>query len=279
MTDAEGAKPGRWSAVRPWIRRGFLLWAVFATAWMANSVRTQGVPDRVLEDGPAVALEDRDETLEFLPAEATGRAALIFICGAGISADAYAPLLRPIADAGYAVFVVKLPHRFAFFESSKQDAMARARSVMTANPGFTHWVISGHSLGGALASRVARSDPAGIASMVLIGTTHPKEDDLSSLRMRVTKVFASNDGVAPRDRVLANRRLLPPHTRMVEIDGGNHSQFGHYGHQLFDGTATITREAQQEATRAVLLEALAEASRTASGTAWTIVRFETLTAS
>jgi hypothetical protein len=38
------------------------------------------------------------------------RAALIFICGSGISANAYAPLVRRIADAGYAVFVVKLPY-------------------------------------------------------------------------------------------------------------------------------------------------------------------------
>jgi hypothetical protein len=42
----------------------------------------------------------------------------------------------------------------------------------------------------------------------------------------------------------------------VEIEGGNHSQFGHYGHQLLDGTPSITREAQQTKTRAALLEML-----------------------
>ena len=46
-----------------------------------------------------------------------------------------------------------------------------------------------------------------------------------------------------------------------EIKGGNHSQFGHYGHQLFDGKATISREAQQAATRTALLEALSEAGK------------------
>jgi hypothetical protein len=46
------------------------------------------------------------------------------------------------------------------------------------------------------------------------------------------------------------------HTKWIEIRGGNHSQFGHYGHQLFDGDATITREAQQEITRRALLESL-----------------------
>jgi pimeloyl-ACP methyl ester carboxylesterase len=92
--------------------------------------------------------------------------------------------------------------------------------------------------------------------MVLIGTTHPKESDLSSLTMPVTKVYGSKDGVAPVDRVMANKRLLPPHTRWVEIQGGNHSQFGHYGHQFLDGRATISRDAQQAATRDAILEAL-----------------------
>jgi hypothetical protein len=43
----------------------------------------------------------------------------------------------------------------------------------------------------------------------------------------------------------------------VEITGGNHSQFGHYGHQVLDGTATIGRAEQQEITRTALRDALA----------------------
>jgi hypothetical protein len=53
-----------------------------------------------------------------------------------------------------------------------------------------------------------------------------------------------------------NKKLLPASAKWVEIKGGNHSQFGHYGHQLFDGKATISREAQQAITREILLEAL-----------------------
>jgi hypothetical protein len=78
--------------------------------------------------------------------------------------------------------------------------------------------------------------------------------------MSVTKVYGSNDGVAPPDRMFSNRGLLPKDTRWVEINGGNHSQFGHYGRQLFDGKATTSREAQQATTRAALLEALNDAA-------------------
>ena len=112
-----------------------------------------------------------------------------------------------------------------------------------------------------MACRAVLSDPKVFSTLVLIGTTHPKQDDLSSLPIRATKIYASNDGVAPPNRTLANKGLLPATTKWVEIKGGNHSQFGHYGHQLFDGKAIISREAQQAATRSALLEALSEAEK------------------
>ena len=138
--------------------------------------------------------------------------------------------------------------------------MKRAREVVAAHPEISHWVVSGHSFGGALACRVAKYDPKTFSAMVLVGTTHPEQDDLSSLALPVTKVYASNDGVAPTERILSNKGLLPKDTQWVEIKGGNHSQFGHYGHQLFDGKAFISRERQQAATRSALLQALGKAA-------------------
>lgn len=248
------------SAARRWIRRGFLVWAVVSTLWMANSVRTQGVDDKILQSSATVLVEDGPAVLEFRPA-LTPQAALVFICGSGIAAQAYAPLLRPIADAGYAVFVIKLPYRFAPMESHKQEAVERGRQVVAQHPAITRWVLAGHSLGGALACRTVQVAPKTFAAMVLVGTTHPKNDDLSGLSIPVIKVYGTNDGVAPIEKIMANRNLLPADTKWVEIAGGNHSQFGHYGQQLFDGTATISRDAQQTITRTALLAALSEAGK------------------
>jgi pimeloyl-ACP methyl ester carboxylesterase len=244
-----------------WVRRGFLLWAVFSTLWLANSMRTRGVDAALLRSDAGVTVVNGATTLALLPVASTNKMALIFICGSGVAAEAYAPLLRPIADAGHPVFVVKLPYRFAPLESHKQAAVDRALSVIATPTPIPAWVIAGHSLGGALACRVARSDPKAFSGRVLVGTTHPKQDDLSSLPMPVTKVYGSKDGVAPPDRMCANRRLLPKETRWVEIKGGNHSQFGHYGHQLFDGKPATSREAQQTATRSALLETLKNATK------------------
>lgn len=219
-------------------------------------MRTQGVAGAFLQDGKSVRVIDAEDTLGFVPSVSTGRAGLVFLCGSGVSAAAYAPLLRPIAEAGHPVFIVKLPYRFAPLEVHKEQAIARARSVVAGNREVEPWVVSGHSLGAALAARMARADTRGLSALVLIGTTHPKRDDLSRLGIPVTKIYATRDGIAPVEQVLANRRLLPAHTKWVSIDGGNHSQFGHYGHQLFDGAATIGRDAQQAIARRELREAL-----------------------
>jgi pimeloyl-ACP methyl ester carboxylesterase len=234
----------------------FLLWAVTSTTWLANSMRTRGVDGTLLRGGDNVEVADGSATLAFLPASSAHRVGLIFFCGGGVAAQAYAPLLRPLADAGYPVFIVKLPYRLAPLASHKSEAIARARHLVAGHRDTTRWVIAGHSLGAALAARMAHTDAGLVSALVLIGTTHPKEQDLSILQMPVTKIYGTNDGVAPAETVLSNARLLPRHTKWVAINGGNHSQFGHYGHQLFDGDATISREAQQALVRSELMATL-----------------------
>jgi hypothetical protein len=255
MADATAPTKKR-RRLRRWVRRGFFLWALVAALWLANSYRTQGVDPAALESDAAVKVVDGAAMLNLSPVAAKSDVALIFICGSGVAAEAYVPLLRPVAEAGYAVSIVKLPYRFAPLESHRQAAVDRALDVIATHPRMRRWVVSGHSLGAALACRVVQSDRKELSGLVLVGTTHPKEEDLSSLAMPVTKVYGTDDGVAPPERMFANRGLLPRHTRWVAIEGGNHSQFGNYGRQLFDGTASISREEQQAATRAALLEML-----------------------
>jgi pimeloyl-ACP methyl ester carboxylesterase len=238
------------------VRVAFLTWGVGSTLWLINTFRTRGVDRVLLENGSDVSLLRSAETLTLVPATPR-HAGLIFFTGGGVHADAYVPLLRPLAAAGFRVEIIRLPWRLAPLEQHKTAAIERAVRVIQRGDSGIRWVIAGHSLGGALAARLAAVAPPTVAAMVLIGTTHPKERNLSGLAIPVTKIYGTLDGVAPPEAVEANRRLLPGDTRWVVIDGGNHSQFGYYGSQLFDGTPTISRERQQDVTRAVLADALA----------------------
>ncbi len=235
-----------------------MTWACLFTLWQANSYRTQGVPSSYFESTSDVAVTQSSTGIAYQPTRRTQNKAVIFFSGSGVAPHAYAPLLRPIAELGYPTFIISLPLRFAPFESHKSEALHRARAVIGTHPSVRHWVISGHSLGGALAARFAADSRSLPLSLVLIGTTHPKEADLSDLRVPVKKVYATDDGIAPAQKVLANKHLLPNAAEFVEIRGGNHSQFGNYGHQLLDGSATVSRETQQSIVRNVILRTLTE---------------------
>lgn len=70
-------------------------------------------------------------------------------------------------------------------------------------------------------------------------------NSLADRALAVTSIYASEDGLATPDKIEASRALLPQKTHWVNIEGGNHAGFGYYGPQGGDGTATISREAQQ----------------------------------
>lgn len=245
------------------MKRVLRLWLVFAVAFFAYvvwSYQAADVDDAVLASDDAIEVVDADDQLAFTPRHAVQRARLVFLPGAMVDPKAYAPLARSIAERGYAVQVLKLPLRGASGLTQRHAVIERVAGLLRTDP-RRRWVVAGHSLGGALASRVALEHAPLLAGLVLIGTTHPRDFDLSALALDVTKVWGSRDGVARPEHVKASAARLPPQTHWVEIAGGNHSQFGHYGWQLGDRRAAISRAEQQDLTRQALIEALQRAAR------------------
>jgi hypothetical protein len=84
----------------------------------------------------------------------------------------------------------------------------------------------------------------------VIGTSHPKaaEFDLSAGGLPVMKIYGTQDGLSSVSEIVENSIFLPDDTIWVEIDGGNHAQFGYYGPQLGASPATIILEEQQRIT-------------------------------
>lgn len=244
----------RWKTVRKiWIITG-ITFAVLFNGYMLFGRRATGFDKKsILASGDRVTVTETSESIAFLPREARG-SGLIFFPGSAVDPDAYAPLCRAVADAGYEAVIVKMPFRWAMLESQKQETMNRALERMRLHP--RRWVIAGHSLGGAIASRFAHEHGDVTSALVLLGTTHPKELDLSAARYPVTKLYGTNDGIAKAEMVEANRGLLPAHTQWLRIEGGNHLQFGYYSNQPGDGDAAIGIEEQQALIRDAVLALL-----------------------
>lgn len=241
---------------RVWISLALAATVVFVT-WSVIAFRASAEALGALRTDSVVRVETFDGGRRFSPLSAVAaRAELLFFPGGMVDPVAYAPLARAVAAAGYPVTVLDLPRRGAFGGADDPDLFAHARAIMSDARGAPRWIVAGHSRGAVVASQLASEHPRGMAGLVLIGTTHPRDVDLSKLREPVTKIVATRDGIARPDAVEANRHLLPSTTRWVRVEGGNHSQFGWYGFQPGDRRATISPERQRAVTVSAVLEAL-----------------------
>jgi len=257
---AAGARKARRKRLGKWFFRIWLGLAAGFVLYLYLSYRATGFDSAILRSDALVSVADAPGTMTFTPAGHSKRASLIFIPGAMVEPAAYAPLAHSIAREGHAVILLKLPWRMASSDSQRRAVVQRVGQIIQSSDPSTRWIVAGHSVGGVLASEAARDHGNLLAGMVLIGTSHPRDFDLSSLSIDVTKVSATNDGLASAAEIKANAKKLPPQTHWVVIDGGNHSQFGYYGFQLGDHRATISRSEQQAQTAKALLDSLVRAS-------------------
>ena len=240
------------------IRTVWIIFGVLFSLWMVNSFRAQGFDKAILESDQTVNVEKTDQYIRFQPVENPQPTGFIFLPGGMVAPEAYAPMSRAISEHGFNVFILKLPLGSAPLDSQETDVRRQALEIIDSNTSLQYWIVGGHSRGAAIASRFASLHGESLDGLILIGTSHPKEEasDLSNTNLSVTKIYATNDGLASTDEVEANARYLPDDTKWVLIEGGNHSQFGYYGGQLGDNAATISREQQQELTSEAILSAL-----------------------
>lgn len=237
------------------------LWAIAGLSfllWLFFSYQSRGFPATVLQSDGAVTVEQTSAHISFLPTTDQRLTGLLFYPGGMVDPKAYAPLARRLAENGFAVYLVKLPLGVASLPGQEAQVMDDTRQMMATNTTIRHWVLGGHSRGGAIAARFVAAEPDLFAALILIGTSHPKEAafDLSSSARPVLKIYATLDGLASTPEIEETSRFLPKATRWVRIEGGNHSQFGYMGALLGDNRATISRADQQTQTAAAILALL-----------------------
>ncbi|MFK7849310.1 MAG: alpha/beta family hydrolase [Rhodothermales bacterium] len=223
-----------------------LIMPVFALSflgWQFYSMQAKDVDDSFFENDTAVEVINSVETIAFKPTTDTLGVGFLFYPGALVDPDAYVPMARQIAEAGYEARIIKIPYRMTGMEWQKKEVEARTTSALLNNK---KWVLSGHSRGVRMALAYAADNESSLAGLILIGSSHPREVDHTGLGIPVMKVYGTRDGLASPEEVEQFKHNLPAHTSWVRIEGGNHAQFGWYGGQLGDDDATISRVDQQK---------------------------------
>ncbi len=160
--------------------------------------------------------------------------AMVFYPGGRVACEAYAPLMLSLAENGCDCFLAEMPMNLALFDMNAAEKYMNAYS-------YDIWLLGGHSLGGVSASVYAQNHAEEVDGMMLLAAYPSVKTDDS---VKVCLLYGSEDGCLEMDKYEESRENWPENTTEVVIEGGNHSQFGDYGHQRGDGEATIPAEEQ-----------------------------------
>ena len=195
--------------------------------YVSDYYRAEDVALEVMAQGSGITVQDN---LTILSPTYPTDTAIIFYPGAKVEAEAYLPLLDQIRQTGVTCILVHMPFNMAIFDA---DA---AEEVISRFPEIQHWYVAGHSMGGAMASKFASEHPDQVDGLILMGAyiygDYPDEKTLT--------IYGSlNQSVEDHIDYTQN---------IVEIEGGNHAQFGNYGPQKGDPPAEISAEEQQAQT-------------------------------
>ncbi len=207
-------------------------------AWLRPFVAQEPALAAMTSDGQVTVTESATRIV-LEPVGQSSSTSVFFQPGALVEARAYAAVLRPIAEAGYRVVVVKQPLGIAFLSLGAFD------SVRDGYPQADRWVLGGHSLGGTVAAIQAEDndqDPDAPARGLLFYASYPAGDLSDSLSASVLSISGTQDGLATPADIEDSRADLPVDARFEAIDGAVHAFFGDYGPQPGDGQPTISHD-------------------------------------
>ena len=212
---------------------GFTVWAYTPLGPMPEAIAA-------LQSDAQVQVET-SPWLTFTPAGTQPTTGFIFYPGGRVDRAVTPPAARALAEQGYLVTIAPMPFNLAVFKPAAADA------VIAAHPEITNWAIGGHSLGGAMAANYVYTHPDAVQGLALWAAYPAGNNSLADRQLPVVSIYGTNDGLRqPGSRRTPPRPCCLPTPATCLIEGGNHAQMGWYGPQPGDGTATISREDQQQ---------------------------------
>jgi len=229
-------KPPMWAHVFIGIGTGLLIFCAVGFGYLSIHYTAQDEALAVLSDHSGVSVSEIDGGYKI---DSSGeKTAMIFYPGAKVDATAYLPLMQQIAESGIDCYLLKTPFRMPIFDKDAADRII-------ANNHYDTWLLSGHSMGGLIASSYAAEHADTVDGVVLLAA-YPTKKLSDSLKL--LSVYGTEDSVLEQDVYLHAKQYFPTDFTEKIIDGGNHAGFGNYGPQKGDGKATITAQDQQTQT-------------------------------
>lgn len=206
--------------------------AVLAAAVWLRPYPADDVAVAAAQPSPTVDVVGSASAWELRPARMSD-VGVVFFPGALVDPRAYLALLRPLAEQGHLVVVLKPPLSVAL--------LASATPALDAHRDVRGWAVGGHSLGG-VAAASAVGDPR--IRGVFLWASYPARD-LSGAAVAAASISGERDGLSTPADIEASRSQLPPSTVFTQIPGAVHAYFGDYGPQAGDGVPSTDRATAQ----------------------------------
>ena len=185
-----------------------------------------------------ITITEENGVFTFKPQNA--KKGIIFYPGGKVQAESYAPLMQTLAEKGVLSVLVTMPGNLAVLDMNAADGLQEKY------PEIQSWYMSGHSLGGSMASSFIAENSKDFDGIILLASYSTA--DLSETELDVLSIYGTNDGVLNMEKYEECKSNLPEDFKEIVIAGGCHAYFGAYGEQEGDKKATITREEQIEIT-------------------------------
>lgn len=212
-----------------WVVGLLVVVAVVAVLYVSTPYHGTSESIATVEADDRVTLTRTDGGFVLQPAGVSPDVGVVFYPGARVHPDAYVGSLAPLARAANVIIVVpKLPLNLAAVDYTVGGSglgTHAATTAMSAHPSVEAWYVGGHSLGGAMACRYARTNPD--VDGVLLYASYC-DVDVSDSDLAVLSVAGDADTVLNWAAYERGRDNLPPSARVEVLAGVNHSQFGTY---------------------------------------------------
>lgn len=242
VAQRRGHNPSRIAHVLLTLCLATFLMAGAAFMWLTRSYHGDATAKQALLSDSQVAVTPEEGAYLF---DGPGEGViLVFLPGAKVQAEAYAPLMHDLAANGVDCLLVDPPFNIAFLAASSLDDTVSRLS-------YGHLVMAGHSMGGVVAASYAVEHPETTDALVLLAA-YPTDKVPEGIAF--LSIYGTQDTVLNPDAYDSARSLWPSDARQLAIAGGNHAGFGSYGRQTRDGEALITQDDQRKQTVAAIIE-------------------------